>query len=257
MVEKTIYYKDLGEGLPIVFIHPPGMGHKVFLYQENLSQSYRILLPDLNGHGMSSKRDNPVSIPGFSLDIKEMLDHAGMEKAVICGYSAGSMVAQDFVLSYPERTHAMILSGGYPKVNSLLLAAEYKLGMRLVRKNRERLAYIIARSHTNHPSFQNALKNYMMKADPQVWYEFYHKSYHYDCSERISSVKVPVLLLYGARETWMKKHIPFYNQCSFCTLQEIPKAFHQLPSRQSVYFNRIIDHFLREQAPLFQNMISK
>lgn len=242
----SLFCKQLGKGIPIVFIHPPGMGHKVFLYQENLSASFHVLFPDLSGQGKSPRKEREVTIAHFAMDIVELLDENGLDKAVICGYSAGGLVAQHFAITYPERLLGLILIGGFPKVDSFMLDKEFLIGMKLVQHDPEHLAYVIARSHTDHITFQHALQAYMLLADREVWYTFYERGHEYDCSDKLSSIEAPLLLLYGSRETWMQKHIPYYHVCPDATLHEIPRAFHQLPSRQSVHFNRAVEQFIEK-----------
>lgn len=49
-----IYYERYGKGRPIVFIHPPLMGHVVFKYQIELIKKYEVIFYDCRGHGKST-----------------------------------------------------------------------------------------------------------------------------------------------------------------------------------------------------------
>ncbi|KGX86129.1 alpha/beta fold hydrolase [Pontibacillus litoralis] len=239
-----LFYKDLGSGVPILFIHPPGMGHKVFRYQQSLSTKYRVLLMDLNGHGQSDVRTT-TSVEQFVLDVKSVLDHGHIEQAVICGYSAGGMIAQAFALAFPNRTLRLVLAGGFPKVSSRILDAEFRLGMWLIKRNPEKLAEIIAKGHSQMKQFQLELQHYMLKANRHVWYQFYQATYHYDCSHSLHNLMMPILLVYGKREVWVKKHLSMYEVCPNCTLYEIPQSFHQTPTKTPLEFNQAIDYFVR------------
>ena len=37
-INQHMFYEEYGDGSPIIFIHPPGMGRKVFVYQQYLSE---------------------------------------------------------------------------------------------------------------------------------------------------------------------------------------------------------------------------
>lgn len=113
-----LYYHVKGTGLPIVFIHPFVMGHNVFMHQERLAENYRTIFYDIAGHGQSTKGDLPITIDLLADHLKGLLDHLGIEKVVLCGYSQGGLVAQEFALKYPQRTIAVVLSGGFSELNN-------------------------------------------------------------------------------------------------------------------------------------------
>ena len=46
---KHLFYEEYGQGIPIIFIHPPGMGRKVFYYQRLLSKHFRVIFLALRG----------------------------------------------------------------------------------------------------------------------------------------------------------------------------------------------------------------
>ena len=72
----------------------------------------------------------------------------GIEQAIICGYSAGSLIAQQLGLTYPERVRFMILAGAYPEVDTLAGKSLHKMGMYMVKQHKNMLIQTIARSHT-------------------------------------------------------------------------------------------------------------
>ena len=76
-----LFYEDKGSGTPIIFIHPPGMGRKVFFYQLLLANHFRIILPDLSGHGDTIGSSDSVTILGFAEEIRRLMDELKIEKA--------------------------------------------------------------------------------------------------------------------------------------------------------------------------------
>ncbi len=246
--QQVIYADDYGEGIPIVFIHPPGMGRTVFSYQRQLSAMYRIILPDLSGHGDSETRAKDVTIDTYVEELRQLLDFKGIEEAVICGYSAGSMVAQQFVITYPHRTKALILSGGFPKVDTLGLKIEYNLGMKLLLKSPSRLMDFLANGHTSIKEFKELLISEMKKNDKEVWYKFYNDSLHFDCTERLHQIQCPTLLMYGNRAFWINAHKKFYRDFADCKLVYVKGAFHQLPTKHFDRFNANIHNFIQDRV---------
>lgn len=245
--QQVIYADDYGEGIPIIFIHPPGMGRTVFSYQRQLSAMYRIILPDLSGHGDSEVQRKDVDISSFAEEIKVLLDSMNIEKAVICGYSAGGMIAQNFAITYPERILGLILSGGFPKVDTVGLKLEYKLGMKILQRSPEKLMNILANGHTTVKEFKELMISQMKKNDLEVWYKFYEKSLHYCCEDRVTLINAPILLMYGNRAFWINAHEKYYRGCPDAQTIYIKGAFHQLPTKHFPQFNANIHNFIQER----------
>ena len=71
---QYLYYEEYGQGIPIIFIHPPGMGNKVFHYQYDLSKHMRVIFPDLSGHGRSPRAEQTVSISFYANEVLRFMD---------------------------------------------------------------------------------------------------------------------------------------------------------------------------------------
>lgn len=245
--EGNLFYEDYGKGVSIVFIHPPGMGRKVFRYQKELSRKYRVILPDLSGHGDSETSQESVAIPGYANEVLRLIDLLGIEKVVLCGYSSGGSIAQEFALRYPDRTAAIILSGGFAKVESPVLKYEHLIGMYFVKHYRETLAKVIATAHTFDKAYRNELITHMLKADPHTWFVFYHQSLKYSCMDRLQNLRVPLLLIYGSRD-FINQHIRAYErEVPDYETAFIQKVSHQVPVKKWQEFNQAIIRFLEER----------
>jgi pimeloyl-ACP methyl ester carboxylesterase len=241
-----VYYEDKGSGLPIVFIHPPGMGQVVFRYQNTLlSDQYRIITYDIRGQGQSGNNHDKLSIPLLAEDLMLLLDALGIERAIICGYSAGSSIALEFALSYLNRVEALILPGAYPEVSSLILEKEYKAGMKMVKENPVLLAKILAKSHRNNRKDEKILYEYMLKNNPESWYENYRESLHYKCTDQLHLINKPVLLIYGQLSAYLKGYRKlFFKHMENVKYETIPLSFHQLPFKKYKAFNQKVRNFM-------------
>ena len=105
-------YLDYGVGLPLVFI--PGIEEykESFDYQlRGLSDRYRVLAYDVREHEDGQAGDLSVLVE----DLARLLDRLRLPGAVIAGHSFGSLIAQLFARTYPERTTALILISGCAK----------------------------------------------------------------------------------------------------------------------------------------------
>lgn len=91
-----------------------------------LSRRYRVVAPDLLGHGNSAKPRSDYSLGALSVLVRDILDELGIERATIVGHSLGGGVAMQFVYQHPQYVQRLVLiaSGGLgPDVGLLLRAA--------------------------------------------------------------------------------------------------------------------------------------
>lgn len=87
-----------------------------------LDQSKRYLIPDLRGHGQTSKPDCCYDRFTFAFDLRLLLDALKVTQADVYGTSLGSIIAQSFAEFSPERTRRLVLQsstgGGHPECTS-------------------------------------------------------------------------------------------------------------------------------------------
>ncbi|WP_078410316.1 alpha/beta fold hydrolase [Priestia abyssalis] len=245
MNDKKIAYEKHGKGTPIIFIHPPGMGRMVFREQKQLCDDFQIITMDLSGHGDSDTRTEKVSVPMYVEEVRQLLNELEIEEAVICGYSAGGIIAQQFAFTYPKRTKALILSGGFPMVSTAVLKMEHVSGIKLLPKRSYFLANVISTSHTKDPFFREQLKEHMNKANPSVWKQFYKISYQYDGRVHLPSLQCPFLLIYGSRSDYINKYISIYQKyVQDVQYHIVPRVTHQVPTRRWQEFNEMVKAFV-------------
>jgi pimeloyl-ACP methyl ester carboxylesterase len=110
-----IAYRDAGEGHALLLIH--GMAGSSATWNAiipQLSKKYRVIAPDLLGHGMSAKPRGDYSLGAFAVFLRDLLDELGVDRATVVGQSLGGGIAMQFThqhRDYCERL-ALIGSGG-------------------------------------------------------------------------------------------------------------------------------------------------
>jgi pimeloyl-ACP methyl ester carboxylesterase len=110
-----IAYRDAGEGHALLLIH--GMAGSSATWSAiipQLSKKYRVIAPDLLGHGMSAKPRGDYSLGAFAVFLRDLLDELGVDRATVVGQSLGGGIAMQFThqhRDYCERL-ALIGSGG-------------------------------------------------------------------------------------------------------------------------------------------------
>lgn len=92
--KQKMHYLDEGKGEVLVLIHGLGSKKESWKHQMELSDKYRLIVPDLRGHGESDVTEN-ISIPQFARDVIALLEKLNIEKAHFCGLSMGGLVVQE------------------------------------------------------------------------------------------------------------------------------------------------------------------
>lgn len=104
-------YTDAGLGLPVVLLHGYPFNRTLWNEQVSaLSNSYRVITPDLRGHGESDASSGAATMNRMAQDVAALLDHLVISRAVIAGLSMGGYVALAFYKQFPSRVRALILA---------------------------------------------------------------------------------------------------------------------------------------------------
>jgi pimeloyl-ACP methyl ester carboxylesterase len=120
-------YRVAGSGPAIVLIH--GMVNSSRHWEAvaaRLARSYRVIAPDLIGHGGSATPRGDYSLGAHAASVRDLLATLDIERATIVGHSLGGGVAMQFFYQFPQRTERLVLisSGGLgPDVSPLLRGA--------------------------------------------------------------------------------------------------------------------------------------
>ena len=111
--EIQFHFRDSGgEGVPFVFQH--GLGADVSQTFELFAPppGFRMLGFDCRGHGETRPLgpEEKIGVGSFTEDLRALLDHLRIERAVIGGISMGAAMALHFTLTHPERVMGLVLS---------------------------------------------------------------------------------------------------------------------------------------------------
>lgn len=242
--DTIVYYDSIGNGEPILFIHAPGLGRHVFDYQKVLSNKYHLLIPDLSGHGDSTSVLRTDIVKQYVEEINQILQKEKIDKVVICAYSAGGTIAQSFIHTYPEKVKGLLIAGAYPMVGSMGLDIMYKFGFYMLKKNPEKLARILAFSNSRNKVYRDVLFDHTMKSTFEHWYAFYNDTYHYNVTDWIDEIQCPSMFVYGQRAYWVHTHKKYYQENPNVNITFVSNAFHQLPTKNWLSFNQLIQHFM-------------
>ena len=95
---------------PLVLLHSLGATAHVWDEQvAELSRCFRVIRPDLRGHGLTTCTPGPYAMELFADDLAALLDTLGISQAHIGGISIGGLISQAFAAAHPERVTSLLL----------------------------------------------------------------------------------------------------------------------------------------------------
>jgi pimeloyl-ACP methyl ester carboxylesterase len=113
-----IAYLDEGAGDPIVLVHGFASNKQVNWVQPGwvstlTRDNRRVIALDDRGHGQSTKLYDPADYHTASMaeDARALLDHLGLERADVMGYSMGARIGAFLAIEHPQRVRSLILGG--------------------------------------------------------------------------------------------------------------------------------------------------
>ncbi len=113
-----IAYLDEGKGEPIVLVHGFASTKEVNWVQPTWMSTLtragrRAIALDNRGHGGSTKLYDPAAYHSAVMaeDVRALLDHLGLPRADVMGYSMGARICAFLALKHPQRVRSLVLGG--------------------------------------------------------------------------------------------------------------------------------------------------
>jgi 3-oxoadipate enol-lactonase len=255
-----LYYKEAGEGPPLILIHGGFLDLRMWDEQVPvLAQSHRVVRYDVRSHGKSHAEEVPFSDVS---DLSILMDSLSIHRADIVGLSLGGRIAVDFALAYPERVESLVLVGpgvsgfryGSPELTEYLEA----LGEASDRGDFQDMIEVFARYWCDGP------KRTPEEVDPDVrskvlemlsgslerWMRSpLEKAPDPPAVDHVSEIKAATLIIVGTIDmpdvhqvvAYLEKNIPGARRV------DIPGVAHMVNLEAPDRFNEVVLKFLAEQ----------
>jgi 3-oxoadipate enol-lactonase len=109
-----IFYRVVGAGEPLLLLHGIMVSGAMFdPLVALLSDRFRMLIPDLRGHGRSGALPGPYDVATLAADLDAVRSEAGFERCTVMGYSHGGAVAQQAARDRPNGVTKLYLCCTY------------------------------------------------------------------------------------------------------------------------------------------------
>jgi pimeloyl-ACP methyl ester carboxylesterase len=105
----NLYYETHGAGRPLILLHGGlGSGEMFGPILPALTERHQVIAVDLQGHGRTADIDRPIDIRLMADDIAALIDHLGLDKPDLVGYSLGGGVALQTAVKYPAKVRRLV-----------------------------------------------------------------------------------------------------------------------------------------------------
>jgi 3-oxoadipate enol-lactonase len=109
-----LFFRVVGDGEPLLLLHGLMVNGAMFdPLVERLQDRFRMLIPDLRGHGGSGALPGPFDVPGLASDLGAVLEESGFGRCAVLGYSHGGAVAQQLAHTRPASVSRLMLACTY------------------------------------------------------------------------------------------------------------------------------------------------
>jgi pimeloyl-ACP methyl ester carboxylesterase len=241
-----IDYRDTGRGRAVLLTHGHMSSRTAWDGQHRaLGDRYRTISWDIRGHGQTDVPDDAAhySLEHTVADIRALLDHLGIERAVIGGLSLGGYVSLAFYLAHPQMVEALVICDSGPGYRNDQARAQWneRAHARAAELEAQGLDSLQSRSrevreararHRSARALAHATRGILAQRGSTV-------------IDGLSSIAVPTLVIVGDQDT------PFLAPCEYMAkkisgarLQTIAGAGHSSNLDQPEAFNRVLLDFL-------------
>jgi 3-oxoadipate enol-lactonase len=253
--DAQIVYHALGDGPPVVLLHPFPANHEFWIpVAEALASRYRLIIPDLRGHGDSEIGDGPATMEKHAADIASVLDDANVGRAPMIGVSIGGYVLFEFWRRYRGRTAALGLvntkaAADSPDAQSARLQAANDVIDRGAEIFFESMVPRLLGKTTRErrPDLVEGAMRMMRKMSPedvaQVQRGMAARS---DSVDTIKTINVATMIITGDEDllTGFNEAEVMHRHISGSQLRVVPKAGHYSPWEQPEDVTRLLRQFL-------------
>jgi pimeloyl-ACP methyl ester carboxylesterase len=234
-----MYYEIHGQGDPLVMLHGfTGTGGSWKNFIDDFAAHYRLIIPDLRGHGRSTNPTGKFTHRQSALDVYALLDQLGIERFKAMGSSTGGMTLLHMATQQPERVEAMILIGA-----TIYFPEQARVIMRQT-----------SPETASQERWENLRKNHK-HGDDQIralLTQFNNFKDSYDdmnfTSPYLSTITAKTLIVHGDRDRFFPVSIPveMYSAIPHSYLWIVPNGGHgPIGGKNASVFTRIALEFLQ------------
>lgn len=193
-----------GDGAPVLLVHGMGLNRHMWDWQSpQLARHFKTICYDLLGHGDSEQRPGPYVLTDFVDQMMGLLDHLGLDRCALVGFSLGGMIVRAAAIAHPGRVSALaILNSPHDRSAAERAAMMTRLDLALQHGPQSTIDAALARWFTDsfaarRPDVLNRVRDWMNANDPDIYPEIYRVLATGDAelADSIAAIRCPTLVL--------------------------------------------------------------
>jgi 3-oxoadipate enol-lactonase len=257
--DAEIVYEIQGNGPPVVLLHPFPCHHEFWNpITAVLNSRYRLITPDLRGHGDSEIGEGPALMAKHAQDVARVMDAAGVGKAAFIVCSIGGYISFEFWRRFRERVSALALCNSRPQADTVearanrLRAAADVLEQGTEPFIESMIPKLMGRTTVGtRPDLVDGARRMMRKMSPQdISLVQRGMAERPDSVGDLKTINVPTLIAMGEEDvlSTIADGELMRQGIAGSQLKVIPKAGHYAPLEQPEAVGKILRQFLDERA---------
>ena len=251
MSSDLLYFTERGLGPPLLLVHGLMVNGEMFQpVIEYFAARYRVIVPDLRGHGRSRQLPPPYTAAQLASDLARLLDHLGITSTAVLGYSQGGAIAQQLVLDYPQKCDRLILACTYAfNMATPREWLEGHLAPLLIRVlGLKRLANLVVSQSMLQVDKERAdwLARIMTDQNQTLMLRAWNETMAFDSRKRLAEIRCRTLIIAGSQDQAVPIHHAkmLHEGIRGSRLVIIEGADHALIWTHTKEFVRVVDEFL-------------
>lgn len=247
-----LFYQERGAGQAVLLLH--GLGSRSDDWELQLpvlAERYRVIAPDLRGHGRSGKPPGPYSVPMMAADVLGLMEALDVTAAHLVGLSMGGMIAFQLAVDHPERVLSLTIVNSGPALVARTLGEWLRVQQRLALarfSGPTRTAHFLSRRLFPKPE-QEALRAQFIERwsanDPAAYLASMRALVGWSVLARVGDIRCPVLVISGDRDyTPADAKREYTARIPRAELVIIEDSGHATPIDQAERFNARLLEFL-------------
>lgn len=247
-----IHFQEHGAGEPLLLLHGLGSSSHDWEFQiPDFARHFHVIAPCLRGFGDSEKPPGPYSIRQFADDTLALMDHLGIDRSHVLGFSMGGAIAFQMAVDEPRRLDGLVIVNSQPSFEldhwRKHLMVITRIGMASV-LGMERMTRYVAKRLFPYPE-QQALRDRMLerhaKNNKACYLAALQALAGWSVKDRLSEITTRTLVIAGEHDySPLEEKRTYVSLMPNAELEVIPDSRHGTLFEKPAEVNRAVLDFL-------------
>lgn len=244
-------YDSTGSGPVLVLLHPVGLDRTFWSgLPEVLAERFKVLVPDLPGHGESPDCATYTRMDQYAADVIGFINDLGCEQVTLVGNSFGGMIAQEIAATRPTLVHRLVLCASPGLITGQLTEVSLARAKTAIEEGMEPLLdSTLSRWFTQ--GFQRSdtvyrVRERLLRDQPGNWAAAWVAMSTHDAQRRLAAATMPALVVAGGVDaaTPLAMKMDLARALPDSRLVVLPDAPHMMQLERPQAFRRVLSDYL-------------